>query len=315
MWRVFSVREVVMKYTKSALSFEEQSDLLISRGLVVADRNELVQFLGRVNYYRLSAYFYMFKSQNEMGEECFRSGTTFNTVRRFNLFDRELRLLLMDPIEQIEVAILRTRMVNYFTKLYGPFGYLEIRNFNRSFTSDKHRDLLMGISNAVKKSREEFVARYKAKYTEENNLPLWMLAEIMSHGELCTMFSYLRDQQKKEIARDYNLSAPVLNSWLHTMNFTRNACAHHSRLWNRLIPISPLVPYPENLPEWHSPVSFSNDRIFAVLTLMRYLIRFINPANDFQQRLMALLDKYSDIPLSYMGFPNNWLDCPIWERT
>jgi abortive infection bacteriophage resistance protein len=314
MWRVFSIPKAIMKYTKKALSFEEQADLLVGRGLIVSDRDELVQFLGRVNYYRLSAYFYMFKSLNQKGEECFKPNTNFNRVKRFYLFDRELRLLLMDPIEQIEVAILRTRMVNYFSRLYGPFGYLEIENFSNALSIAKYKELLAGIGNAVNKSKEEFVGRYKAKYTEEHNLPFWMLVELMSHGELCTIFSFLKDTMKKEIARDYRIPAPILNSWLHTLNFTRNACAHHSRLWNRILPISPLVPNPRSVPEWHYPVSFRNDHIFAVLTIIKYLIGFINPANDFQQRLIILLGIYPDIPLSYMGFPHNWLDCPIWGK-
>ncbi|WP_438590204.1 Abi family protein [Duncaniella muris] len=25
----------------------------------------------------------------------------------------------------------------------------------------------------------------------------------------------------------------TFNSWLHTINYVRNICAHHARLWNR----------------------------------------------------------------------------------
>lgn len=41
-----------MEYTKPSLTYEEQADLLISRGLL-ADRDILIATLQNVNYYRL----------------------------------------------------------------------------------------------------------------------------------------------------------------------------------------------------------------------------------------------------------------------
>jgi abortive infection bacteriophage resistance protein len=53
--------------------------------------------------------------------------------------------------------------------------------------------------------------------------------------------------------------------------------------------------------------------MFTVLTLLRYLLRYIDPQSDWQSRLEALLVLYSDIPLRQMGFPENWRACTIWE--
>jgi abortive infection bacteriophage resistance protein len=44
-----------MEYAKKPTTFEEQADKLLSRGLV-ADREELLQRLKAVSYYRLSGY-------------------------------------------------------------------------------------------------------------------------------------------------------------------------------------------------------------------------------------------------------------------
>lgn len=49
-----------MKYTKPALSFEQQADQLLNRGFQ-ADRARLIETLSRVSYYRLSAYWHPFK--------------------------------------------------------------------------------------------------------------------------------------------------------------------------------------------------------------------------------------------------------------
>ena len=42
--------------TKDFKTFNEQLDLLISRGLVVNNRDFALKTLSRINYYRLSAY-------------------------------------------------------------------------------------------------------------------------------------------------------------------------------------------------------------------------------------------------------------------
>jgi abortive infection bacteriophage resistance protein len=140
-----------------------------------------------------------------------------------------------------------------------------------------------------------------------------MAAEVMTFGQLFTLFRYLNLSEKQHIAKTVALYPPVLESWLHTLNFIRNACAHHARLWNRELPIRPLVPDFRHHPEWHTPVQFDNHRIFTVLTLLSYLLRYIDPQTTWQTRLEQLLQAYPDIPLSWMGFPANWRQCSIWQ--
>jgi abortive infection bacteriophage resistance protein len=117
-----------MIYSKEALSLEEQADRLISRGLI-ADRDELIGRLKVVNYYRLSGYLYPFRIQDAAGKagDTFEPGTNLETVwRRYN-FDRRLRIILLDAIERIEVAV-RTRFVFHFVQAHGPSGYLNEKN-------------------------------------------------------------------------------------------------------------------------------------------------------------------------------------------
>jgi len=108
-----------MKYTKHALSFEEQAELLLSRGLI-ADRTDLISKLKSVNYYRLSGYLYPFKQPNS---ENYKDGTKFTEVWNRYRFDRKLRFLVLDGIERIEVA-LKTDIVFEFSRINGPFGHL-----------------------------------------------------------------------------------------------------------------------------------------------------------------------------------------------
>jgi abortive infection bacteriophage resistance protein len=107
-----------MHYKKLPLSFDQQADLLISRGLQ-ANRDELINKLRAVNYYRLSAYWYPFRHP---GNDVFQPKTTLNKIWRRYIFDRQLRLLLMDAIERVEIGI-RTSIIYHHSHKYGPFGY------------------------------------------------------------------------------------------------------------------------------------------------------------------------------------------------
>jgi len=313
MWRVFFGEEM-MKYTKPPLNFQQQAQRLIVRGLIAPDIKTLSEYLRQVNYYRLSAYWYPFTQIDRItGGERFAPNTTFEMIWRRYTFDRELRLLVMDAIERVEITILRTRTVEQFTLLHGAFGYCDPANFNPDFDPVDYRRMMSELDDSIRRSKEEFIGQFRRKYAEEAHLPLWMAVEIMTFGQLNTFCQNMQRAEQQQLSMQFGLYPPVLNSWLHTLNYVRNACAHHARLWNREIPIRPLIPHERRHPEWHKPVTFDNRRMFTVLTLLRYLLRYIDPQSDWQSRLEALLVLYSDIPLRQMGFPENWRACTIWE--
>ncbi len=312
MWRVFYCRDCVgeagVKYAKPALSFEQQADQLLNRGFQ-ADRARLIETLSRVSYYRLSAYWHPFKRP----DESFAPGTTLEKVWRRYTFDRQLRLLVMDAIERVEVAVLRTLMVEHHARKYGPFGYRDARNFRPEFAGLDHQRMVDEIDQATSRSREPFVDQFRAKYTSEPGLPLWMAAEVASFGTLFTFYRYLHLPEQKQLSGQIGLPANVLQNWLFCLNYIRNLCAHHSRLWNRELGIRPLVPDRKNLPEWHVPMTPDNRRTFAVLTLLKWLLLRIAPQSQWANRLRELLKNYPDIPLNLAGFPSTWDTSPIWR--
>lgn len=108
-----------MRYAKPPRTLEEQADLLLSRGMK-GDRAAMIARLAVVNYYRLSGYWHPFRNP---GADTFRPNTTFDSVWQRYAFDRRLRLLVMDAIERIEVAV-RTRLAYCLAHQSGdPFAY------------------------------------------------------------------------------------------------------------------------------------------------------------------------------------------------
>lgn len=62
-----------MRYAKPALPYADQLALMVSRGLVCSDGTRALEWLKRIGYYRLSAYFVPFRVP---GTSSFQPGTT-----------------------------------------------------------------------------------------------------------------------------------------------------------------------------------------------------------------------------------------------
>ena len=302
-----------MKYKKPSLTFSQQAQLLLDRGLIVNDKDELIKYLKQVNYYRLSGYLYSFKSNDPKTLiETYKPGTTLEIIQNRYEFDRQLRLILMDAIDRIEITILRTLVVEKNACKFGPFGYVQKANYNPKITSSCHRKILSDILNDEKRSYEEFIKRYRSKYTSEKYLPLWMVVELMSFGQLFTFYQNQHLSVKKSVANEFKIFPPVLDSWLHTINYIRNACAHHVRLWNKPLPIKPKIPDKKHDINWYNPIKINNDRIFVVLCIISYLMNLISPESRWEKKIISLISENPEIPIKNMGFPTNWLETSFW---
>ena len=295
-----------MKYPKPAITFSAQADLLLARGLAGASKAQLVVKLEAVSYYRLSAYWVPFRRP----DDSFVPGTTLDLIWHRYTFDRQLRLLLLDAIERAEVAI-RTRIVNQHALAHGPFGYLDRANLP-GLQVHEHRDLLERIREEARRSREAFVTHFFAKYTTETDLPLWMACELMTFGGMFTLYRGLAKPLQQALAGQFGVADTVFESWLRALNQARNLCAHHARVWNRVFGLRPQIPRANKHPQWHQPIAIRDDRIFGLLSVLRYLLRQTAPASAWPERLKAVLAAYPHIPLADMGFPAGWEQSPIW---
>lgn len=127
-------------YLKPFRSAEECLDIMLLRGLLVPDRQHALRSLRRIGYYRLSAFSYPFRnfcSVNGSESEAvrcdnFRPKTTFDQVIDFYLFDKSLRIILLDAIERIEVA-LRTTLIDVIGK-QSPYAHRDARTYKPTFS-------------------------------------------------------------------------------------------------------------------------------------------------------------------------------------
>ncbi|AZL54402.1 Abi family protein [Aliarcobacter skirrowii] len=289
-----------LQFSKSYLSYQEQIELLKSRNLEILDSNYALKKLSNINYYRLSAYFYPFFDQ----KDTFRKDVTFEQIMQLYYFDKEFRTLVFFAIEKIEVY-LRTQITRVVSEENGVFGYVDKNIFHNE---NLHISLLEAIKSETSRSKEVFVKDFYDRY-EEEYLPVWAMVEIVSFNTLSKLFANLKEPIRAKIVKDMGIKPFVFQRWLHTFTYVRNICAHHSRLWNKMLAIEPMIPKNQKLFQ-----NINNQKIFFVLTMILFILEKIDSEEfDFKKELKHLLDKYSIVDIKAMGFSDTWKELEIWK--
>lgn len=278
----------------------------MERGLVVENQDKALHLLQNISYYRLSGYW--FPLLKDKRNHQFKDGASFDLAFNLYCFDRELRLLVLAETEKIEVAI-RSKMSYVLSHQFGPFWFQDAANFSNPV---KHANSLSKIGEEYKRSDEEFIVAYRGKYNNPIP-PSWMTLEITSFGTLSLLYKNLKNgKYKRDIAHHFGLADTVFETWIHSIVYLRNVCAHHTRLWNRAMSIQPQIPRNPRL-NWLSNTQVANNRTYFILSMVAYLLQTINPKNNFTNKFRELLQKYPNVDTRALGFPANWENEPLWK--
>ena len=296
-----------MKFDKPACSLTELVAIWQARGLIVDDPERAVRLLAHINYYRLAGYLLPFETDHATHQV--RAGTRLEAVLDLYTFDRELRLMMLDALERIEVS-LRTQWAFHIAHKLGPHGYLDPLNARSTGEFAKH---LARLADDVARSKEVFCQHYRGKYSDPDLPPTWMACEVMSLGQLSQWYALLRPMSvRKEIARTYDLDQQVLESALHHLTYVRNLCAHHSRLWNREFVVTWQLPRKGATSLVSALGVPGSRRLYNTLCLTRYLLDIASPGHSWKERIEALMDRH--LPdLAAMGYPEDWRARALWQ--
>ena len=304
-----------MRFPKLPTSIPEQIKQLQSRGMDISDPVEASQYLSHISYYRMTAYWLPFEADHT--SHCFRPGTTFEAVRNLYIFDRELRLLVMDAIERVEISV-RTRWMDVLTSAHGAHAHLNPALFGTKTDRNgnivwSHAKGIQSLTQEAVKSREIFIRHLRTKY-DEALPPLWATCELMTFGEFSKWFTNTQGSAlRNTVARTYDLDEKTLRSFLHHLVVVRNLCAHHARLWNReftfrwTLPSKRPRPLVTNLHHNHA------NKLYNTLVMLGYLMDIISPHTSWKRRVLALIDHHGIDPAP-MGFPLEYRDYPLWSN-
>ena len=300
-----------MQYSKPSLDIAAQIQLLESRGLTIDDRPLAEHFLSFVSYYRLAGYWWPLQADKK--KHVFKSDSKFSTVIELYNFDRELRLLVFDMIERIEIG-LRTQLIYHLSNAYSPWWF---ENKNLFYNQKYWRQHLISLKKEVNRSREVFIQEHNKQYkTDSRCPPAWKSLEVISLGLLSKFYQNLKKEvpEKRKIAKNFHVgSGQYLSSWLRSISVVRNICAHHSRLWNRHLPTPPKLLRKASKPFVETTLLDAHS-FYTVLCSMQYLLLTISPKNSFRKKLIELLKKYPTVDERAMGFLDGWRNESFWQQ-
>lgn len=291
-------------YCKPQLSVDSQITLLKNEGLIFLDEDKAKHLLNHISFFRFKSYLKPFRITSS---KTFKPNSTFESAYSLYKFDSELRKLISSELEKIEVSI-RTQLSLIMSDRLGIYWFTDSNNFR---DTNLHISLLQSLKNELDRNDDEPINRFKSKY---NNVfpPSWMTFEISSFGTLSKMYNWLKaGYMRRQVATFYGLSDTVMTSWLHSIVYVRNICAHHGRLWNKQMSINAVTPRNLSLPF----INIPNDtkKLYYIISIILYFLQTINPNNTFVYRFKSLIQEYPNIDLSAMGFPAGWHQEGLWK--
>lgn len=275
------------------MTIDEQIENLKQLGLKIDDEEYAKNILNDISYFRLiKAYSINLKEKNSN----YDGNIKFEDIVQLYLFNAKFRQIIFSQIERIEINT-RCRISNYFANKYGVVAYKNSENF---MSEEYHRQFMLDVESEIRRnSKAPFVKYFEENY-EGGDLPVYALVEIMSFGTLSKFYKNMKNQDKKIIARQFGVGYTYFESWLESISYVRNICAHYGRLYNAKLSKTPRM-YNQYRYE-----GIRNNRIFGVLMCMRDILKVDLHWEKFVDEISDLLMKYKGVDIITMGFPTEW---------
>lgn len=309
---------------KEFKTYQEQIDLLKSRGLIIFDENFAMKKLKEDNYYNIiNGYKELFITPGT--KDNFINDVTFEEIYALYDFDRVLKNILFKQILKVE-NILRSIISYNFSEKYGNDNYLKMDNFetlkNSGCKQNKYQErvqqiqtLLTNLQGDISKyiSKKSYINHYMLNY---GFVPLWVLVNAITLGRLSQFYSLMDQAVRVKVSQHWNVKEEDLNQYIKILAYYRNLCAHDERIYNsRCNQDIPNTVFHQKLsiPIINSRYVNGKNDLFSLIIVLKILL----PSNDFNEmcnkidgRMRSLSQKINHINyqniFDIMGFPSNW---------
>lgn len=302
--------------TKPFLTYQQQiNKLIMDKHLVINNMAYAEEKLKEIGYFSLIGG-YKKPFRNPM-TRIYENNTTFEDIFALYQFDNALRKLVFHYLAQIEKKLSAT--ISYaFCEQYGELqnAYLDVYNYDYSASNrcgiDKLVSMLDKLANI--NTDHEYIVHQRNVY---QNVPLWVLINSLTFGQLSKMYSFLQPQLKSKISSNFRyINERELNQYLKVLVLYRNVCAHNERLFSHTvyseIPDTVLHKKLGIHKNGNQYIKGKKD-LFSVIIAFRYFLTnqdFV----CFKKALTKLIEKYLKESqrimevqlLDMMGFPINW---------
>ena len=211
---------------KEYKSNEELINYLISKNVIVYDKNDTIKKFEKYTYYGIvNSYKIIFKDNNNN----YKNNVSFDEIYALYDFDKKLRYIMLKYTLEIEIVI-KSLIANTISDKYGLQNYLEISNLdNIAKTNDKEK-IINKINEEIKRNynKHSAITHYLNKY---NYIPPFILMKILSLGITSSLYGLLKQNDRQQISKYYKISDKLLKQILKNLTSVRNICAHNERLF------------------------------------------------------------------------------------
>jgi abortive infection bacteriophage resistance protein len=305
-------KSTTLKYTKPFVTFNDQIKSLKYKNLEVKSDKFILEKLSTISFYRFRAYTYPFQDNKDPSHP-FNKKISFEEIYALYDFDSQLRNLLFNAIEKIEIA-LRTQIIYNFAKSNGNHWQLDKNLYRDSY---RYNSQMQSLTEELNRSDETFIKHYFDKYTDPAQPPSWMSLEVASLGLLSKIYQNLKKGESKEsVSKFFGLkNVSIIENWMQCFCNLRNICAHHGRVWNRRYTTKPFLPYNTKVPflSKEEIKTIYPNKLYAVLCCIYYMVKQIDSSSDFKSKLVTLIKSCPLTQESEMGFPKNWETQTVWR--
>lgn len=333
-------------FQKPPKSIDKLVDILLDRGMSIQDKDVAKDFLSKVNYYRLSGYWFQFQNKYlrkipilsqdseeeiEQKENLFVENVSFENIIDIYKFDSKLRSLCLDALEKIEIAV-GTIICNHMCETKGPYWFLNKDNISLPKHPRKdltHDELLKRFDDIICNNHSTpYIKSFHEKYSNQYP-PYWILSQLITFGLLSKIYKILLPSDKKNIAMKLGCNINLLENSLHVLSYVRNVCAHYARLWDASKSLTPanidLNKTERNAVynyKFHTPKN--NTKFFPVFYLISFFLHELYPSSNWVSLVDKKIQKYtlktkiigkeqSLISFTKLGFPDNWKELPLFS--
>lgn len=248
----------------------------------------------------------------------FKDGTTVDEIYYLCCFDKKLRSIILRNILQIETNI-KNLIAYSFSEKYGHDNYLKYGNFDIA-----QKDAAKNITALIAEIQKQISSRVsdpsiRHYLSEHGYIPLWVLNNILTLGTISKFYSLMKQPERQEISKIFNLQDKQLISILTYLSSVRNICAHGNRLYcfRTKRPLVDMGLHSElGIPQnANGEFQYGKRDLFAIMIIFKILLsrnefRIVikqvnNELRTLQNKLRILSE--SDV-LECMGFPIDWRD-------
>ena len=217
---------------KLATTTDEQIAKLKERGMIIANEQSAKEVLLDIGYYRLGFFWFPLEQRypdKDNRDHRFKNDVKFETSVRLYHFDKKLRNILSEYLQDIEVNV-RTKVIYYISNRYkqNPIWFADNRIVMSQFISEFEQKYKREIAN------NEVIIRHEKKHINDKYAPAWKTLEYLSFGDLVRLIRNLKSEDDKKIIYNcYGLNDDkIFLNHIDIIRQLRNICAHGHPLFD-----------------------------------------------------------------------------------